>query len=285
MKSSSTCAGSCSRSSTLRSTSAENGSIVVLQVNDIWASHRRDYVSGELANSFARSERVDQVRTTAVREAKTVGVRVSVRDDRERRPSEVLNGFRIARNRNDGRVAPGVELQRNPVRVQRAVAGEVAMADEQHVSGRSALRRHLPLRGDLTRRGTGSSVPLAHAVRPRNRIRQQPRIAKLRRQRQLLWGVGQKGGIRKPGCRNAEPGTTRTTEGPRPARLAERAPESVQPSADEPLQHPWTCRMTRPERLLVSHRERRAVNRSRQRHRVQAAAPGHRTLAKARPDA
>ncbi len=57
-----------------------------------------NYVSGELANSFARSERVDQVQKTA-RSGKRKTVRsapVSVRDDREGRPSEVIDNLQIA---------------------------------------------------------------------------------------------------------------------------------------------------------------------------------------------
>src|SRR6266511_3012521 len=89
----------------------QDRSVVVLEVNDVRASRAGHYPSSELPDPFAWRERVDEVRAAAVR------------------------------NGDEGRKTPGVELHRDLVRVKCAVAGEVAMADQQDVRDRPAARR------------------------------------------------------------------------------------------------------------------------------------------------
>ena len=111
----------------------EDRLLVVLEVHDVRTAVAADEVDDERADVLARGEGVDEVGAAAVREAERPGARLLVAYDRERRPSDVVDGVDQIRHRDERSEAAPVELGGDGEDVECAVAGEVAVADEDDV--------------------------------------------------------------------------------------------------------------------------------------------------------
>ena len=112
----------------------EDDLLVVLEVDDVRTAVARHDRLAQPAHVLARRERVHEVRPVAVREHHALAGR-GVGEDGERRPAEVVHRLRMHRHRDRRRDVVRLERLRDREHVERAVAREVAVADEEDVHG------------------------------------------------------------------------------------------------------------------------------------------------------
>ena len=107
--------------------------LVVLEVHDVGTAVARAELLDELAHRLSRRPRVDDRRRAAVGKTKLAAPRFAEVECLEPPPADQVDAGRIVRHRDGGADAGAVELVREVEEMDRAVAREVVVVDEQDV--------------------------------------------------------------------------------------------------------------------------------------------------------
>jgi hypothetical protein len=123
---------------------SQHDKVVVLEVDDIRAGELLDDAGRESADALSRRERVYELGCFPSGPTEASGGRIVEREDGERRAAEVFYCLGVVWDREHRRQPPGLQLPCDAVRMQRTVAGEVAVAhDQDSANGLSSLRMRL----------------------------------------------------------------------------------------------------------------------------------------------